>query len=842
MIARTGGITTYEGDGFAADVGEPLAVVLPQTTLQVSQVMKVAQAAGVPVMPRGAGTSRCGGAIPLANCLVISTSRMKSVINFDPLLGHIRVQPGVTNLAISERVRPAGWFYAPDPSSRRTCTIGGNIASNSSGACAVRHGVTSHHLLGLTAVLYDGELVELGERGCSAPSYDLTGFLCGSEGQLALVTEATLRLEPIAEYSETLVAGFASNEAALNCASEILYRRLRPFRLEFMDRKAVALTEGFAPSGYPLEAKATLLVELQGFRAEVQADLQLLKDLAHRHGASSLRHGMTADEDVDLWAGRNAIYGAASQFGSFELLDCCVPLSKLNVALDRVEAIASIHTVEHATVAHVGDGTLHTFLLHAGDHGESTHRAVVCGDEIRAACVELGGTISSKYGVGLGRRDLLGIQFSATDLDQQLRTRAAFSPGDWLNPGKVFISSATAAIKDTVFQRSADGERLPNGLRGILTPDTEEVACDIVRDFSARRARLRIVGGGTRPFLSMHREASPLSSRSLTGITCYEPNDFVVTARAGTSLSELSNELALNGQRLAFEPPDYRLLFGSQGRPTIGAVAATNLSGPRRPFSGAARDSVLGLRLVNGRGEIIRCGARTIKNVAGLDLAKLIVGSQGSLGLITEVSFKVEAVPDTECTLAIDANCAELPQLLKRVRAAGIQACAGSYLCPRTVELLGIDCLVPGREVTLIRVEGRESNVRKYVLLLRALLEPSQSVYELGRNDSIRVWQAVRDLEAFAGRGAEVRRIEFPEGSELDFLKQPEFLGDHQVQLDWYGRQLWIVGPQAPELAPRDPGQARLQALNNAVKRSFDPQDVFDADFFECAKARQDVK
>lgn len=392
-----------------------------------------------------------------------------------------------------------------------------------------------------------------------------------------------------------------------------------------------------------------------------------------------------------------------------------------------------------------------------------------------------------------------------------------------------------------ILQQSTHGDRMACGPRAFLAPDTEELACDIVRDFAARGARLRIVGGGTRQFFPENREATMLSSCSLTGITCYEPDDFVVTARAGTSLAELDGELALNGQRLAFEPPDHRLFLGTQGRPTIGAVAAANLSGPRRPFAGAARDNLVGLRLVNGLGEVIRCGARSIKNVAGLDLAKLIVGSRGSLGLITEVSFQVEALPDTECTLAIDADCSVLPRLLSRARAAGVQACAGSSLCARSVDLLGLDVLVPGRAVTLIRFEGRESGLRESVARLPALLDANPLVHELGARDSIRVWQAVRDLEAFAGRGAEVRRIELAEGRALDFLSQPAFLDEHQLQLDWCGRQLWIAGPRAFRLAPGGPIQARRETLTKAVKRSFDPHDVFEAISIDGAQARQDL-
>lgn len=437
LIAPSRRVTTYERDGLPCAGGEPLAIALPATTEQVSQIVAIARAAGVRVMPRGAGTSRCGAAIPLEHSLVISTARMKSVVAFDAQGGRIRVQPGVTNRAISEHVRAAGWFYAPDPSSRRTCTIGGNIATNSSGACALRHGVTADHLLGATAVLHDGAIVELGEHARRQSGYDLSGFLCGSEGQLALVAEATLRLEPVAEHSETVIAGFAARADALAAASAVLRAGVLPYRLEFMDWRAVAFTEALVASGYPRDAQGVLLVELQGLHADVAEDARLLSELLHGAGATSLACSPT-DAELDPWAGREAIYRAVSGVGGFEALDCCVPRTQLDAALAQVEAIAAQHGMDHATVAHAGDGTLHTFVLYKTADHASADRARACADRIRSACVALDGTVSAEYGIGLGRRELLTLQFSALDLLQQRRAREAFAPGDWLNPGKVF--------------------------------------------------------------------------------------------------------------------------------------------------------------------------------------------------------------------------------------------------------------------------------------------------------------------------------------------------------------------------------------------------------------------
>lgn len=435
--------TTYERDGLNGSSGQPGAIVLPSTTSQVVRLMRFARRSGMPVMPRGAGTSRCGGAVPPAGSLVIATTKLRAIVDFDPVAGRVRVQPGVRNQTVSEHVQDAGWFYAPDPSSRRTCTLGGNIATNASGACAFRHGNTASHLLGLTAVLHDGETLDLGCHGDAAPDYDLAGLLCGSEGMLAFVTEATVQLTPLAQQARSMAIGFATRTEALACASALLRAGLVPHRLEFMDRLAVMLTERHLPSGCDIDAEASLLVELQGLPEEVAEDLDLLRSTVDRRGARSL-HAAPSEDDAALWRGREAIYAAVSRAGRFECLDVGVPRSALPAALEEIDALARQHGVDHASVVHAGDGTLHTFLISPQRDEAAARRACACGDAIRRLCVRLGGSITTEYGVGLGRRDLLALQWSAGDLAQQRLICEALAPGGSLNPDKVFPASAGA--------------------------------------------------------------------------------------------------------------------------------------------------------------------------------------------------------------------------------------------------------------------------------------------------------------------------------------------------------------------------------------------------------------
>lgn len=437
VIRSAHSLTTYERDGSLEGTGDPLAVVLPENTDQVQTVMRMAAQAGVPVMPRGAGTSRCGGAIPLDASLVIGTSRMKQVLAFDSERGLIRVQAGIANLAVSAHTQASGWCYSPDPSSRRTCSIGGNVGSNASGACALRHGRTSDKLRGLTAVRRDGSRLDLGLHSAVPAQLDLMGLLCGSEGQLAFITEVTLALDPLPECSWTLAAHFRSPTAAVAFAERVLHSGWTPHRIEFMDLHAIRLTERVAPCGYDVAAQALVLLELQGFDEEVRAGIDLLRQLLPDPADLVGQARVEASQSSSMWQGREAIYRAASTLGAFEALDVNVPLGRFEAMLQRVGEIAEACGVAHATVAHMGDGTLHTFLPYGAMDAAARSRVMACADEVRLACVAEGGSISAEYGVGLSRRDLLGAQYAATDLDQQRRVRDAFAPGGELNPGKV---------------------------------------------------------------------------------------------------------------------------------------------------------------------------------------------------------------------------------------------------------------------------------------------------------------------------------------------------------------------------------------------------------------------
>lgn len=451
IVGSDGLITTprrlkvYETDGYHAQASTPLAVVLPTTTAQVQAVMHCCAAEGVAVAPRGSGTGLTGGAIPLHDAVLIGTAKMRGILDFNATNGLVRVQAGVRNEAVSRHTRPHGWFYAPDPSSRRACTIGGNIATNSGGAACLKYGVTVNNVAGLTMVMRDGELLEVGGATYDDDGLDLAGVICGSEGQLGLVTEALLRLTPVPPHVRAALLGFARQDDALACASAILAAGVLPVALEYMDRTAARRCDDFSHSDYPSGAAALLIVEVDGAAAEVEAEATVITGVARSQDAMTVRVADDLDAAARLWQGRNAIYGAMGRLNNYYALDCAVPLRQFGTALAMITDHAARFCVDHATVLHAGDGTVHSFLLYDANNPDDESRAHRCGDAIRAGCVALGGALTSEYGVGLEKRDLLDLQYRPQDLAQQLAVRQAFAPDLGLNPGKVFPPAVEAA-------------------------------------------------------------------------------------------------------------------------------------------------------------------------------------------------------------------------------------------------------------------------------------------------------------------------------------------------------------------------------------------------------------
>lgn len=434
----------YDCDALTAYRCQPLAAVLPRTTAEVSAILRLCHEEGVPVVPRGSGTSLAGGALPTADCVILGVARMNGVLETDYANRFIRVQAGRTNLSVTGAVEADGFFYAPDPSSQLACAIGGNIAMNSGGAHCLKYGVTTNNLLGVTIVLMDGSVLQIGGAHLDPGGLDLLGVICGSEGQLGVVTEATLRILPKPEGARPVLIGFSSNEVAGTCVSDIIKAGVLPVAIEFMDRPCIRACEAFAKAGYP-DCEALLIVEVEGSDAEIDEQLALIRAIALRHDPVELRESRSEEESKRIWLGRKSAFGALGQINDYMCLDGTIPVSALPHVLRRIGEMSRSYGLDVANVFHAGDGNMHPLILFDANKPGDLELSEALGADILKLCVEVGGCLTGEHGVGVEKRDLMPVQFTPDDMEAQMRVKDVFDPQWLLNPAKVFPLDATSA-------------------------------------------------------------------------------------------------------------------------------------------------------------------------------------------------------------------------------------------------------------------------------------------------------------------------------------------------------------------------------------------------------------
>jgi glycolate oxidase len=432
----------YECDALTAYRCPPLAVVLPSSTAEVAAVLKICHDEGVPVVPRGSGTSLAGGALPTADSVIVGVSRLNRVLEVDYDNRFIRVQSGRTNLSVTGAVEQEDFFYAPDPSSQLACAIAGNIAMNSGGAHCLKYGVTTNNLLGVTMVTMDGQILEIGGAHLDAGGYDLLGVICGSEGQLGIVTEATLRILRKPEGARPVLIGYSSNEVAGACVSDIIKAGVLPVAIEFMDRPCIEATEAFAQAGYPM-CEALLIVEVEGSPAEIDEQLGVIKQIARRHDPVELREAQSEDEAKRIWLGRKSAFGAMGNINDYMCLDGTIPVSELPYVLRRIGEMSKEYGLDVANVFHAGDGNMHPLILFDANKPGDLELCEAFGADILKLCVEVGGCLTGEHGVGIEKRDLMTAQFAPQDLEIQMKVKDVFDPKWLLNPAKVFPLKAS---------------------------------------------------------------------------------------------------------------------------------------------------------------------------------------------------------------------------------------------------------------------------------------------------------------------------------------------------------------------------------------------------------------
>ena len=432
-------LAAYECDGLTAYRQRPMIVVLPETVDQVSRVLAYCHREGLKVVPRGAGTSLSGGSLPLADGIILGMGKFNRVLEVDYDNRCAVVQPGVTNLAVTQAVAQRGFYYAPDPSSQIACSIGGNVAENSGGVHCLKYGMTTNNLLGVEMVLIDGTVLRLGGKHLDPEGLDLLGVVCGSEGLLGVVTEVTVRILQAPETQRALLMGFADVEAAGACVAAVIAAGIIPAGMEMMDRLAIAAAEAFVKVGYPLDVEALLIVELDGPPAEVDHLIEVVREIGDRCGATYLRISTNETERLGFWAGRKAAFPAVGRISAdYYCMDGTIPRAALPKVLTRMNELSQACGLRIANVFHAGDGNLHPLILYDADKPGELDLAEKLGADILTLCVEVGGVLTGEHGVGVEKRDLMEVQFGPSDLDQQQRLKCAFDADGLLNPGKVF--------------------------------------------------------------------------------------------------------------------------------------------------------------------------------------------------------------------------------------------------------------------------------------------------------------------------------------------------------------------------------------------------------------------
>jgi len=756
-------LLVYECDGLPQHKHRPRAVVFPASTEETSDIMRELARANVPFTPRGAGTGLSGGALALNSGVVIEMARMRKILRIDVENRLAVVQPGVVNLHVSRAVAPFGLYYVPDPSSQPSCTIGGNIAESAGGIHCLKYGTTTDHVIGCRVVLAGGEVVDL---GIDMPGYDLLGTFIGSEGTFGIATEATLKLAQVPPAVRTLLAEFVEVNDASYAVSAIIAAGVMPAALEMMDHEIIRAVEAsvFA-AGLPPDAGAALLIELDGIEAGLDDEAEKVKSICMEYGARTCRYARDEAERKKLWAARKGAFGAIGRISPDSMIqDAVVPRSRLPQVLGAAYDIAARYQLRIANVFHAGDGNLHPLICFDSRFPDEVMRVREAGRELMQVCVAAGGTITGEHGVGLDKRELLPLVFSDADMNAMLRVRAAFDPLGLCNPGKIVpmlrgCGEAKAVASDNGSAPETQTVRAPvvtasqvelakpskfdcdraltllaqivgdanissnNGSMTVLPASPEEIR-ETLKLASSERWTVLPAGG-----LSWLNSTANLivSTSRLNKIVEHEPADLIAIAEAGVKLVDFNAKLAENGQWLPLDPPD-------DGRATIGGVVATGIGGAQQFGYGRPRGTVIGMKVVLADGSMIKAGGRVVKNVAGYDLCKLFTGSFGSLGIITEVNFKLRPRPAREATVIARGK-----DLLSRARKI-----VAARLFPVAVETFN--------DALLIRFAGNEKGVAFQIDEALKLLKNAEVVMDDGE-----LWKTIA-----ATRSSEDRTRETP--------------------------------------------------------------------------------
>ncbi|HHY57230.1 MAG TPA: FAD-binding protein [Chloroflexi bacterium] len=694
LITDPAELITFEVDaGF--DRGKPDAVFYPESAADVSALVRWARANGLPVVARGAGTGLSGGAVPERGGVIVEFARMKQIVELNPTGRNGVVQSGVVNLTLDAAAKQLGFYYPPDPSSGRSSLIGGNLGENAGGPHCFKYGVTTNYITGLEAVLADGRILRTGGQAFDYPELDLTGLIVGSEGTLALVTAASIRLIRNPPAVKTMMVSFRSDEAAGAAVSAIIAAGLMPATLEMMDQTVMGMIEAYVQVGLPVDARAALIVEVDGYPASLDGQVAEIAAILTAHGGYDLRIAQSEEERQRIWYGRKSAAGAFSRLApAFYLVDVTVPRSFLAETLRAIGQVLARYDLQTGHVFHAGDGNLHPCILCDPKNTAQMERVFAATHEIVAICIAKDGSITGEHGVGIEKRAHMPAMYSAAELSAMRDVKRAFDPDNLLNPGKVLPDDLPEPARAAPIPLTGD----------VMAPHSVEEAAAILAACTAAQRRVRITSSGERSGKSPDGGALLLSAHALRGVHHFAPDDLYVTVGAGTPLTELAAFLAGHG----FQVP----LAAPWPKATVGGLLATNLNAPLRMRYGGWRDNVLAVQVALPDGRVIRAGRPVVKNVAGYDLVKLFVGSHGMLGMITAVTLKLTPLPRHRLTLQ-----APVDDILQGIRWA--QATAACWLMTAGVV---IDCDADGCHHLVITLEGLPDDVHTEVDEISAAL------------------------------------------------------------------------------------------------------------------------
>ncbi|MEM7127991.1 MAG: FAD-linked oxidase C-terminal domain-containing protein [Chloroflexota bacterium] len=712
-------LITYEIDaGF--DRGSADGIFFPESTEDVSQMMAWASETGTPLIARGGGTGLAGGAVPDQGGFVISFARMNRIDPIDTIGRSVTVEVGAVNLDVDAAVRACGLYFPPDPSSQRSSVIGGNMGTNAGGPHCFKYGVTTNYVMGIRAVMADGHIQCFGGRALDYPEYDFCALLVGSEGTLAVMTEADLRLIPNPSGVKTMMVAFDTIGEAGKAVSAVIAAGLVPATLEMMDQAAMQMITQFAPAGLPVEAGAVLIVEVDGHPESLDTQIEEAADLLDANGGFDIRIAQSEADRAQIWYGRKSAAGALARLSPrYYLTDVTVPRSHLGEVLPEIETICQRHQLKAINVFHAGDGNLHPLILCDEEDQELMERVHQAGKEIIALCVARNGSISGEHGIGMEKREAMYTMFSPNELRAMHEIKEIFDPGNLLNPGKVLPEMIPEAERAEPFMPTSR----------TFAPETAEEVGSALAALSLKGERVRISGcdptdeqtgeepsgqanaPASRPYqpgsnhsLAPIQAGYTLSSSRLNQVVHFAPDDLYIQVGAGMKVSDLQRFLHQHQVQTALMAPS----LGA----TVGGVLAANVNSPQRSRYGSLRDNLLAATVVLPDGRVMQSGRPVVKNVAGYDLPKIFVGSYGSLGVLVDVTLKLTPSPRSSQSIRTIIESMEAGLRLSQQIAPHLLNCSGVVISEQaeaTQNAYQIVCTVEGSaeevaaEMTIIK-------------------------------------------------------------------------------------------------------------------------------------------